>query len=312
VANLLNAQKTIRVAILFLLFTVLSASLNIYSEIQQGITLEGNRLHSAHALLITDSSDQVLSSLTTENVNARVYRSLSPDGRIRAILELGNNSTFLPIHDGRQFSANDVQAAMVGSDVPVQTVEGESFYEYQGTQYLVVATLGFGERSLLSEDVLIRDRALFSPGVLETVVVDGAEAESQIMREFGEDAYAQLASATGRRTNIDYVSPILLGFGWSLVSLGCVIAALLMARYTRPLDTVRHQLGHTRWWILRSDLFKVTTISLVSSAPASILVLMMARAPETAGVAIAAILAQAILIVVLSGIVISYRIWSQR
>lgn len=246
----MNARRTGATAILLILFTGLGIALGMYAQLQRTVALEGNQLYTEDAVLVQAAPADVVTLLSSAGADARIYRSVAENPQARVMLQFGSVSGRLPIHDGRQFSDADTRAAMVGADVPVKKAGNKSFYPLNGIDYPVVARLGLRSGSLLSGDVLIRDSNYFAQGGRQAVVVDGPQAVKAITETLGPQAFERLSSDTLRRTNIDFVSPVLLGFGWALVILGCLTTALLAARYVQPRNIVEYQLGHSRRRIL--------------------------------------------------------------
>jgi hypothetical protein len=241
-----TASKTLSIAALFALFTCLTVALGVYQHRQGALTLEGNSLYSPDAVAINATAAQTTAVLRKAHVTGRIFASLSDDRRIRVVHIQGAPALQLPIHSGRQPRAGDDRVALVGAAVPLQHEVAADYYVYENTRYTVIAALGLEKASLVADEVLLIDARLFAAGE-QALVVDSEATGELYQREINEGTVMPLAADTNRRTNIDYVSPILTTFGGGLTLLGFAFAGSLGGASARTRFAVAHLVGEPRW-----------------------------------------------------------------
>lgn len=242
--------RLVTIALLVSLFSTMGGVLGTYNQIQIALSLEGNNLYSSQSVDVDEKPSTIRDALEEAGGNARVFRDLTNDGTVRAVMEFGRKSP-LPLHSGRQLGSGGDRGALVGADVRVTTEKGRKSYVFEGVSYPVVGRLGLHAKSLLSRAVLLKGAGLFDGDGKARMVVDGPDV-ADILQGYSVTP-ATHDGGTDRRTNIDFVSPVLLGFGGALTVIGSVITGLLAAAYGRRLCAVRFQLGHQRTRILASS-----------------------------------------------------------
>lgn len=244
------------IALLVSLISTMGGMLGTYNQIQIALSLEGNNLYSGQSVDVDEKPSTIHDALEKAGANARVYldltndRDATNDGTIRAVMEFGRPSP-VPLHSGRQLGSSSDRGALVGADVRVTAEKGRKSYVFEGVSYPVVGYLGLHAESLLSHAVLLKGAELFDDDGKARMVVDGPDM-ADVLGGLSVTP-ATHDGGTDRRTNIDFVSPVLLGFGWALTVVGSVVTGLLAASYGRRLCAVRCQLGHQRVRILAAS-----------------------------------------------------------
>lgn len=92
---------------------------------------------------------------------------------------------------------------MVGSSVPLVELHGVRYFSYNEKLYEVVGYLGSSKNSILSEEVIIKDTALFSKDKNENIIIDSPDSASV------SDPKYKVINNLGRRSNIDYITPLI-------------------------------------------------------------------------------------------------------
>ncbi|WP_187976268.1 hypothetical protein [Mycetocola sp. JXN-3] len=245
----MNARSLLFIALLVTLFSILSVALGLYNQTQRALSLEGNNLYSSRSISVSTTGAELESLLARSGTSARIFQELPGDTSVRAVIETGHPDP-LPLHSGRQLQAGDVRAALVGADVKVNQDQGVTTYEFQGILYPVVGYLGLHANSLVSRTVLLQGPGLFDDTAASRMIVDGSNIDDAVLERLEPAPAAAAGGGTDRRTNIDFVSPVLLRFGWILTVLGAIATGLLAASQSRRLNVVLFQLGARRLHIL--------------------------------------------------------------
>ncbi|MBB2925535.1 hypothetical protein [Cellulomonas cellasea] len=241
----MTPRKALTIGTLLLLLTFLASALGVYDIRQQALELEGNRLYSTESFTAYANAHRILTQATGASGDLRVVKDLTDDGRVRAILAEDYEKLAIPIHAGRTFSSRDHDTALAGSNVALTTRDGVTYYSFEGRDYEVIGRLGLQADSLLAQDIVLNDPALFAAEGDEPLVVDGHGALEAYMAAFGGDDVAAMSGDTNRRTNVDFVSPLLLLFGTCIVAAGLAFTGVLANALLRPHTHVLHVLGST-------------------------------------------------------------------
>lgn len=251
---------------LLLLLVTLATALHDYDRRQQGLTLEGNRLHSSESFEVSGRADEIIEQIGSVSADARALKDLSADGRVRAILTTTDQDLALPLHAGSTFSSPGQNRALVGADVDLTYADGSPVFVFDGREYDVVGYLGARADSLLSDDVLLSGPGLFSETDDEQLVIDGRGAFERYVDVFGSEGAHLMDGGTNRRTNIDFVSPLLLRFGFCTVLVGCAFTGSLAAATTRRRTRLLHVLGSPYGRLFALDLVRLVTLWIVCTS----------------------------------------------
>jgi hypothetical protein len=239
----MTPRRSLAVCLLLLLFAMLAGGVTAFAARQQAVALEGNHLYSPDAFTVNVNARLLLREARKEGIELRVFSALSEGGNVRAVASSTESRLGFPIHEGRSFEPGDTAVALVGSGIDVRKHEGRLLYDYEGRSYEVVGRLGLRSDSLVENDVLLLDESLFSAQSSESLVVDGSVAGRWLDEKFpSHGATTHLVGANGR-TNVDFVSPLLVAFGYSLSAVGVVATGLVTAHADRPRRLLAHFLG---------------------------------------------------------------------
>ncbi|MGN1396397.1 MAG: hypothetical protein ACI4WD_07710, partial [Lactococcus garvieae] len=157
-------KHLLKIISLILLVYMLIVVLSLYKYKQNELYLEANNLYTKNAIKTRGNYSKVLNEMST---NSKVFKELSKEGRIRAFEFKGNRSDF-PVYSGRNFK-KDERKALVGSSIPLVELHGVRYFSYNEKLYEVVGYLGSSKNSILSEEVIIKDTALFSKDKNENI-----------------------------------------------------------------------------------------------------------------------------------------------
>lgn len=239
----MTARKALVIGTLLLLLTFLASALGVYDARQQALELEGNRLYSSESFTAVGNAHSILAQATGHSGDLRVVKDLTEDGRVRVVLAEEYEKLRIPVHAGRTFSAGDSGTALAGSGVALISKDGVPYYSFGGRDYEVIGRLGLRADSLLAQDVVLNDPVLFAAEGDEPLVVDGRGALEAYVAVFGTDGVAAMSGDTNHRTNVDFVSPLLLLFGTCVVAVGLVFTGVMANALLQPHTHVLHMLG---------------------------------------------------------------------
>ncbi|WP_396599854.1 hypothetical protein [Frigoribacterium sp. R86507] len=241
------AQRNLFLSVMLLsLFSALGAGLSVYAAVRGAVALEGGNLRSATAVKL-DSFENLdgLENAGVE-VSGRLLTDLDDSGRFRAVRTLGHPAP-LPIHEGRQIREGEEGVALIGDQVGARSDHGRQYIDYDGRAFVVVGRLGVRADSGLAHDVLLQDRGLVD---IDGPVLVDIEGGIESLDGFGTTGATSIDGRTDQRTNIDYVSPILIVCGWGLTLVGASASGLIIANFSRPVATLHYQLGLRRMRVL--------------------------------------------------------------
>jgi hypothetical protein len=253
----MNRRKPLLSVTLLVLFSALGAGISVYADVRSAVALEGGNLYSATAVRL-DSLDVVdRAELDRTPPTGRLFQELDGSGHLRVVRTLGRPEP-LPIHEGRQFRATDERVALVGHQVATRSNNGRRYVDYEGQAFLVIGRLGVRADSGLAHDVLLQDRDLAS--VDGPVIVD-IEGGAQALPNMTVRATEPVGGRTDQRTNIDYVSPIVILCGWGLTLFGAGASGLLIAGFRRPVAAVQYRLGSRRLRVLMLSVLPLASLA---------------------------------------------------
>lgn len=126
----MSPLRLVTIALLVSLFSTMGGVLGTYNQIQTALSLEGNNLYSSQSVDVDEKPSTIRDALEKAGANARVFRDLTNDGTVRAVMEFGRPSP-LPLHSGRQLGSGGDRGALVGADVRVTTDKGRKSYVFK-------------------------------------------------------------------------------------------------------------------------------------------------------------------------------------
>jgi len=242
----MNRRKLLLSVVLLALFSALGAGIDAYATIRSAVALEGGDLHSATAVRLDSLGVLDQAELDRTPLTGRLFQDLDGSGHFRVVRTLGRPEP-LPIHDGRQMRATDEGVALIGHQVATRSDDGRHYIDYEGQAFLVIGRLGVRADSGLAHDVLLQDWDLAS---VDGAVVADVEGGAQALPGRGADMAEPVGGRTDQRTNIDYVSPIVITCGWALTLVGSSASGVLVAGFLRPVAALRYRLGNRRAHVL--------------------------------------------------------------
>lgn len=264
-------------ALLLVLFSALSATMAVYDSRQQALGLEGNALYTAEAVLVETTAARALAVSPADDL--RVFVDLADGGSVRALAAGSRARMDFPVHSGRTFTSDDRGVALVGADVAVSEGPSGAVVLVGDRSYEVVGRLGLRQDSLLSDDVLVLDPDIVDSEVAGPLVLDGPDARARYVQAHGADSVETVSAATARRTNVDLVSPLVLGLGVVLVVLGWLLTGVYVSHATHRRNRVLHLLG-TRAWLVRLSLVaEVTVIGVAATIVVAVVAVLASRTP---------------------------------
>lgn len=239
-------RRGIVIGMLFALLASIGSALLLYKENQQQLTLEGNRLYSTQSIKVSGNLNDIRTQWQAAGDGFAAYKHVDDVGMVRSVYSPDYSSIHYPIHRGRTFTQDDTKAALVGAGVELVERHNESYFVFDGDEYEVVGYLGRHAESLLQYDVLLADPHLFAGNGSEPLVLDGPNVATHYSTFFNDGTIERMNQSTNRRTNIDFVSPILITLGFGVMALGSIFIGLLAASSVRERNRVGVLVGRTR------------------------------------------------------------------
>lgn len=256
----MTLSKLTMSVLLLALFSALSTGVSVYTQVRAAMALEGGNLRSVSAVQISQADSHLVTTLGDHAVDGRLFQELDDSGRVRAMRTLGEAAP-LPIHDGRQIRVGESRVALVGAQVKTHgNGADERYVDFAGRAYRVVGWLGVHQSSVLSHEVLLQDADLITED--SAVVADVPHGAAGIPGLSAERAQT-LGSQTDQRTNIDFVSPIVITCGWVLSIVGALSSGLLIARSSWRLMALRYRLGQRRLSVFLEAVIPLAAVSVV-------------------------------------------------
>ena len=231
---------------LVVVLALLGFALGAYAQQQRFLDLESNRLLSRDAFQVREDAEGVIDAVKRAGADAWVLGAADGYDGAWAIAAKEISRVPLPLRGGPGFSGEDGQEAVVGSEVETRTEGDVRTVRVFDRTYEVVGDLGLREDSALADLVVVHDMSIIRDAGVETVTVDGPDGRATILDRFGEAVIEDIPAGSLHRTNIDYVSPQILGFGGALTVVGWATAGILASRLSLPAMRVRHLRG-VRW-----------------------------------------------------------------
>lgn len=275
----MTARNSALVGALLFVFLILAGALTVFSARQQAIALEGNSLYSPGAVRVDADAREVLRERSRFGSDLRVFQSLSDDEGVRSVTVGDPDALSFPVYDGRSFSEGDGAVALVGGARKTVFRDGREVIDIDGHAFEVVGRLGVREDSLVANDVLVSTGWAGPPGIGGSVVVDGDGVREAAVAAFGSARVSPLDGGANRRTNVDFVSPLLRTFGICLATIGIAMTGVVVANIDRRRRSLLHVLGRSR----RSTLMHaaVTHLTLLVSAALLAASICLRGAPRT-------------------------------
>jgi hypothetical protein len=226
-------------------FLLLTGALTVFSARQQATALEGNSLYSPGAVRVDADAREVLRERNRFGSDLRVFHSLSEGDRVRSVIVGDPDAFSFPVYEGRSFSRGDGAVVLIGGAVKTALRDGRKVVDIDGRAFEVVGRLGVHRDSLVANDVLVSTGSAGPPGIGGSVVVDGDGVREAAIAAFGAARVSSIDGGANRRTNVDFVSPLLHTFGICLATIGIVSAGVVVALVDRPRRSLLHVLGRS-------------------------------------------------------------------
>lgn len=254
----MTLSKLMLSVLLLALFSALSTGVSMYTQVRAAMALEGGDLRTETAVQLRQADAHLVTTIGDHAVNGRLFQNLDDSGRVRAVRTLGEPAP-LPIHDGRQIRVGESRVALVGAQVKTHgSGADERYVDFAGRAYRVVGWLGVHQNSVLSREVLLQDADLITDeSAVVADVPDGAAGIPGLSAELAQT----LGSQTDQRTNIDFVSPIVIACGWVLSIVGALSSGLLIARFSWRLMALRYRLGQRRLSVFLEAMTPLAAVS---------------------------------------------------
>ncbi|WP_251421653.1 MULTISPECIES: hypothetical protein [Lactococcus] len=250
----MTKKSLLKIISLLLLVYMLIAVFSLYKDKQNKIYLEANNLYTKNALKTSGSYSKILDEMS---INAKVFKVLSEEDHIRAFEFKGNMSDF-PVYAGRNFK-KDERKALVGSSVPLEEHHGVKYFSYNEKLYEVIGYLGLSKDSILSDEVIIKDEALFSKDKNENIIIDSPDSVNISKPNY------KVSNNLGRRSNIDYITPFITYMVVLSIGFISLIIGVLSWLYSKTYAEVMFLKGKSPKNIRTVLLFKVLLVFLVTN-----------------------------------------------
>lgn len=227
----MRISKLLLITPLFIFLCSLSISFFVYKNYQNNLYLEVNNLYKKNTEIISSNIREIDVS---HNKDLMIFKDLSGTGDVRAI-KISNKSSQFPIYKGKQMTISDEKIALVGSEVALKNKHNNMYVKFDGEYYRVIGYLGTKKESLLSNQIILKDDALFDSREKEELILS---SDKNIPKTNSKKTKLN-SNVLGRRTNVDYISPMILGL--NIIMLVCIsfltgiIAEKLNNKYNRYL-----------------------------------------------------------------------------
>ncbi len=249
------------VVVLFGLFTLANTQLQFQKK-QMLLVLESNTLLSPQAISAKPSMNVSWQSLQAPEDGFSVYGVLDRKAQYTALgfYTTDYSKVELPMKEGRFFTAPDSREAIVGEAVPTYRYNGEVCFDYAGTRYIVIGTLGLSKDSPLKRFALVNDSSqLKREGI--PLVFDGKHVgkirwlkgtlmdNKGVERWLGMGTFLKLLKITT----------------WAVLALGSVTASYFYVTAMRETRQVRFQMGEGIRCLMRRDFQQLTLWTVITA-----------------------------------------------
>lgn len=304
----MTLSKLMLSVLLLALFSALSTGVSVYTQVRAAMALEGGNLRSATAVEIREADSHLVTTLGDRAVDGRLFQNLDDSGRVRAVRTLGDPAP-LPIHDGRQLHVGESRVALVGAQVKTHGGgANERYVDFAGRAYRVVGWLGVHRNSVLSREILLQDADLITA---ESAVVADVPGGAAGVPGLSARLAQTLGSQTDQRTNIDFVSPIVIACGRVLSIVGALSSGLLIARFSWRLMALRYRLGQRRLSVFLEAMAPLAAASVAVIAAAAGAGLMTAGALRSVPVTVPAAGLPVLVTVAGASITLAWSLWGR-
>lgn len=236
-------RQGVAIVVLLFLTTGLVGALAVFDARARGLAAEGRELLSPEAVAVRASAAELIRRGPEFASGTRAFRDVPGVPRARAAIVLHGDWSNVPRYSGIRLASTGVGQALVGSAVPTEHVHGARRVEVAGVSYEVSGSLGLGSNSLLAEDILIVDPSAFAAAAGGRTVLDGPGIASRAAAVFGSGRVEPVDGGANRRTNVDFVTPIVLALGLAVATMASVVAGITMAEYEMDRARIRYLTG---------------------------------------------------------------------
>lgn len=250
----MTKKNLLKIISLILLVYMLIAVFSLYKHKQNKIYLEANNLYTKNALKTNANYSKIRDEMSS---NSKVFKVLSEEEHIRAFEFKGDMSDF-PVYAGRNFKKAE-RKALVGSSVPLEEHHGVKYFSYNEKLYEVIGYLGSSKDSILSDEVIIKDKSLFSKDKNENIIIDSPDSMNI------SEPNSKVSNNLGRRSNIDYITPLITYMVVLLISFISLIIGVLSWLYSKTYAEVMFLKGRSPKKIRIVLLFKVLLVFLATN-----------------------------------------------
>lgn len=244
-------KNTVKVSFLFVLLYMLTIALFLYREKQVSLYMESNNLYTKNAMKVVGNYKKLLSKYS-QPIN--VFKTIANTDDIRVVSSTTQSLKF-PVYAGKNFGKQN-QKALVGSAVPIVKISGKSFFDHENKLYEVIGYLGTEKNSLLADKVLLKDDALFASTKTEVLIIDSPRS----LKKYDDLKTDTVGNMLGRRTNIDYISPMIIIYTSLLILLLTIVIGIFIYLYTHIYNKILYIKGISHKSILRMMAFKIIVL----------------------------------------------------
>ena len=244
-------KNTFKVSFLFVLLYMLTIALFLYREKQVSLYMESNNLYTKNAMKVVGNYKKLLSKYS-QPIN--VFKTIANTDDIRVVSSTTQSLKF-PVYAGKNFGKQN-QKALVGSAVPIVKISGKSFFDYENKLYEVIGYLGTEKNSLLADKVLLKDDALFASTKTGVLIIDSPRS----LKKYDDLKTDTVGNMLGRRTNIDYISPMIIIYTSLLILLLTIVIGIFIYLYTHIYNKILYIKGISHKSILRMMAFKIIVL----------------------------------------------------
>lgn len=249
------------VLLLAALLMLLDVAMLTYRSAQGALLREANSLYSSSAVTVTGDAAKALATAQRGGLDVLLFLPIQNDDKTRAVVSARGTLDILPMHEVRWKVSDARPGALAGANV--NPVTGR--IDVLGTDYQIAGLLGTQDQSLVADDILIYDPAFFTEPTVQRFVIDGTDAAALAG---GFDDARPVAEGISRRTNVDFVSPIMISLSVILLTLGAALVGYLANEWGAARDSIDRLWGRSRLMVLtrRTAIYTLAWIGAASFA----------------------------------------------
>ncbi|MFJ2620504.1 hypothetical protein [Glutamicibacter sp. NPDC087344] len=254
-------KPVIPVLLIAALLMFLDVALLTYRSAQEALLREANALYSSNAVAVTGEASKALAIAQHDDLDVLLFLPIQNNDKLRAVISAQGNLDMIPKHRVRWNVSDARPGAFAGANV----APASGHVDVLGTDYPIAGLLGTQDQSLAADDILVYDPTFFTETTMQRFVIDGSDAS--VVAEKFNDA-RPVSESISRRTNLDFVTPVMVSLSLILLILGSALAGYLANEWGAARDSINRLWGRSRPMILirRTAIYALVWVGAASIA----------------------------------------------